>query len=223
MKLLATRTAGLATLLLATGLAAGSASTLTGCPSPAEDTLIESLGPEVNGVEEGEHHRYGQPCLACHGGYGPGEPTFSVAGTVFATPNDEIPVLGAKVVLTDANGSEKTLTTNCAGNFYAEEGDWDPVFPLRATVECPLPDGTVRRAVMGTRINRDGSCAGCHANEAPGQNGPGRVYCVAEQPANLPFSLTPGCSGGPKPGDAATTSVGASSSSSDAASSGGAQ
>lgn len=181
--------------LLRSVAAALAAAALAGCPSPAEDDLIASLGPEVSGVPEGEHHRYGQPCLACHGGYGPG-PGFAVAGTVFATPVDEITVEGARVELTDATGSQIVKTTNCAGNFYVEEGEWDPVFPLRAVVECTLPDGRVRRNVMGTRINRDGSCAGCHANEEPSQLGPGRVFCTDEV-LEMPFTLPASCPGGP--------------------------
>lgn len=184
--------------LLGSAATALAAAALAGCPSPVEDDLIASLGPEQSGVPEGEFHRYGQPCLACHSGY-VGEDPMVVAGTVFATPIDDIPVEGARVELTDAAGSKIVKSTNCAGNFYVEEGEWEPVFPLRAVVECTLPDGRVRRNVMGTRINRDGSCASCHANEAPSQLGPGRVFCTDEV-LEVPFTLPASCPGGPGAG-----------------------
>lgn len=173
------------------------AASLAGCLSPVNDELIDSLGPEVEGVEEGEFHRYGQPCLACHGAYG-GQPEFSVAGTVFATPNDDIPVAGAKVILSDAEGNRFERTTNCAGNFYIEVEQFQPVFPMHVEIECPLPDGTVRRAVMGTRVNREGACAGCHDKGPASPTSPGQVYCLEAQP-NPPFTVPGGCPGGPNP------------------------
>ena len=170
---------------------------LTGCFSPVQDDLIESLGPEQEGVPEGPTHRYGQPCLACHDAYYGEGPELSIGGTVFATPDADIPVQGAIVTISDATGKQVKLTSNCAGNFYAERRDFDPVFPLRAEVECPLPDGTTRRAVMGTRINRDGSCASCHQKGAATPQSPGQVYCVPQMPAT-PF-VVPVCNGGPNP------------------------
>jgi hypothetical protein len=183
-------------LLLA---AAGAVTLVAGCPSPTEDALIESLGEEVSGVPEGELHRYGQPCLACHDAYLGEEPLMAVAGTVFATPIDEVTVEGAVVQLTDATGSQVTARTNCAGNFHVDLADWTPVFPLRAVVTCTLPDGRTRRNVMGTRIERDGSCASCHTNEAPGQDTPGRVFCTDEV-LEQPFLQSTACSGGPGAG-----------------------
>lgn len=185
-----------ASLLLA---AAGAALLLAGCPSPTEDTIIESLGPEVSGVPVNEHHRYGQPCLACHDAYLGAEPLLAVGGTVFATPTDEVTVEGATVQLTDATGSQVTARTNCSGNFFIEVADWTPVFPLRAVVTCTLPDGRTRRNVMGTRIERDGSCASCHTNEAPGQDTPGRLFCTDEVLAQ-PFLQSTACVGGPGAG-----------------------
>jgi hypothetical protein len=165
-------------LLRLAALAAAAA--LTGCPSPVQDDLIAELGSEPG--EPSELHRPGQPCLACHGEYVGEEPILVVAGTVYATPVDAVAAPGVRVELTDATGSKIEKTTNEAGNFLVEQGEWEPVFPLRAVVECTMPDGRVRRNVMGTRIERDGSCAGCHADEAPSQLGPGRVFCTDEVP-----------------------------------------
>lgn len=167
-----------------------------GCESPIDDELIESLGPEVEGLEEGPYHHYGQPCTACHGGYGPG-PEFAFGGTVFATPNDDIPVAGAVITVTDATGARKAAPSNCAGNFYLLKESWDPVFPLRVEVECTLPSGEKRRSLMTTRINRDAGCAQCHEKGALTADSAGQVFCVLEQP-DPPFELNQGCEGGPR-------------------------
>src|SRR5262249_39649565 len=45
-----------------------------GCGNPAVDPKIAALGPEANGVPQGEFHRSGQPCLLCHGPYGGASP-----------------------------------------------------------------------------------------------------------------------------------------------------
>lgn len=208
--------AGAATLAAIAGLAtAGGSAGLAGCASPVEDDLIESLGPEAEGESEGEFHRYGQPCLVCHGGYGPGSPTFSFGGTVFARPNDEVPVAGAEVTITDSVGEKTTMTSNCAGNFYVEDAKFSPVYPVRVEVACTPPpgfDGIQRtyRNLMGTRVNRDGACASCHDNAPPSQTGPGRIYCT-EQGISSAYVVDPECRGGPKDG-AGTGAVGASSS-----------
>jgi hypothetical protein len=171
-----------------------SAALSAGCFSPVEDDLISELGPEIDGLEEGQYHRYGQPCLVCHGGYK--APLFSAAGTVFTTPTDDIPVAGVVVKLTDANGDVYQAPTNCAGNFFITGSEWDPVFPLRAEIECTLPDGTKRRSVMQTRINRDGGCGSCHEPGPANQFSPGQVYCMPEQPSE-PFTVPESCPGGP--------------------------
>lgn len=172
-----------------------------GCESPIQDDVIDALGPELDGVPEGPLHRYGQPCLACHDAYGGAVPTFSAAGTVFATPNDDIPAENVFVLITDATGKQFPFPSNCAGNFYFDAELNDMVFPLRAEIECTLPDGTKRRNVMGTRINRDGSCASCHDRGGPTADSPGQIFCVPEQP-EVPFEADPTCVGGPGAGAA---------------------
>ncbi|MFO0611716.1 MAG: hypothetical protein U0414_03945 [Polyangiaceae bacterium] len=164
---------------------------LASCADPVEDALIESLGDEVSGVRPGPFHRAGQPCLACHYDAGPG-PVFSLGGTVFASPKDDVGVSDVTVTITDALGKTRELTSNCVGNFYVP-GQADLAYPLRAEVSCTFPDGTVRRSVMGTRIERDGSCAGCHRGD-PSATSPGRVACAPAQP-NPPFTPA-ACAGG---------------------------
>ena len=153
---------------------------LSACGNPAIDVRVDALGEEKPGVPPGPFHRPGQPCLLCHGTYGGEGPLMSVAGTIYATPADETPVSGAKVTLVDAQGDVRTLTTNCIGNFYVEKATWDPLFPLHAEIEYPVPgvEGATKRVVMSTRISRDGGCAGCHTG-TPNQGSPGWVYCAA--------------------------------------------
>jgi len=169
----------------------------SGCFNPVDDDLVAEQGPEVDGVGEGPLHRYGQKCFACHGGSGIA-PEMAFAGTVFAVPNEDIPVAGATITITDANGDSRSTPSNCAGNFYVLKEAWDPVYPLRAEIECTLPNGETRRSLMGTRINRDGGCASCHERGEATFESPGQVYCLPEQP-DPPFTVAAGCEGGPHP------------------------
>jgi hypothetical protein len=173
------------------------------CNDPVADDLITSLGPEKSGIRRGPLHRAGQPCLACHGGYGPGQPEFAFAGTIYATPTDTTPVNGAKIKVTDATGQSREVYANCAGNFFQPSAQWQPIFPLRVEIECtePVPEGSpagtvgvVKRSVMQTRVSRDGSCASCHFG-APSETSPGRIACGTDQP-NPPYTLLSGCFAG---------------------------
>lgn len=164
--------------------------TLAACVGPVEQSLIDSLGPEVDGVPEGEFHRPGQPCLACHGREVGDGPVMAVAGTIYATPTDPVPVEGVNVRITDARGETRTPRTNCAGNFFVEESDWQPVFPLSVSISCPQVPPPKS---MGSPINRDGSCATCHAGPAS-LDSPGWVYCASAMP-DPPYSVDPSCPG----------------------------
>lgn len=152
---------------------------LGACGDPARDDRIDALGPEQPGVPTGPPHRPGQPCTLCHGGRGPGSPTFSVAGTVFREPGVAEPVQGVAVELTDSDGDFYWVPTNCAGNFYITEDAWKPRFPLWVTLR--YGDVVVD---METAVQRDGSCAGCHT-EPPAVDSPGHVY-LSETPINAP-------------------------------------
>lgn len=174
------------------GVALGAGIVAGGCGSPPNDNLIESLGGEADGVPIGEFHRAGQPCVACHGDYEADEPIMAVGGTVFATPSNPVPVEGAVVTLTDSAGEVVQKTTNCVGNFFITAEEWQPAYPLRAEVECPVPGSDVRRrVVMGTRIGRDGSCATCHYGP-PSQTSPGWIYCAETMP-EPPYTVSAEC------------------------------
>ena len=134
------------------------------------DDAVDALGPEQRGVPKGPLHRPGQPCLVCHGGDGPGSPTFSVAGTVFETPRELVALPGTLVHLADTDGKRVSTWTNDAGNFYLAFTDFSPRYPLWVSLER---DSVV--VEMKTPSYREGSCAGCHADPS-GAESVGHVY-----------------------------------------------
>lgn len=111
----------------------------------------------------------GQDCTGCHKKGGEGESAFTAAGTVFSSPDAKLSdgVADVRIVLTDANGGETTLTSNSAGNFYTEKS---LSFPLSARIV--QPDGTELK--MAGPVTESG-CNSCHKQE-PSQGAPGRIY-----------------------------------------------
>ncbi|MBI4700599.1 MAG: hypothetical protein HY744_05450 [Deltaproteobacteria bacterium] len=151
---------------------------VTGCGDALRDERIEALGPEVEGVAPGPFHRPGQPCTWCHSDYGGAAPKLAVGGTVYYQPSDAnktaFPVDGYIVELEDARGVIMKPQTNCIGNFYVEYTEGWPYFPLRASLLAAQGmGGSAKVASMSTRINREGSCAGCHqAQKSASSPGP---------------------------------------------------
>ena len=143
---------------------------------PAHDDAVDDLGPEAPGVPKGPTHRAGQPCLICHGGQGPGKPSFSVAGTIYRSRTDATGLQGAIVTLTDADGATRSFGTNEVGTFYEQASTWAPRFPLKAKVA--YGGATIE---MKTLINGDGACGLCHRDPA----GPGSVGHVFATPDPL--------------------------------------
>jgi hypothetical protein len=152
-------------------------SSFVSCADPQHDNEVSALGPEQGST--GPEHRRGQPCLTCHGGSGPGNAQFAMAGTVYAVKGQDAPLSGVDVTLTDANNSVKHATTNRAGNFFVPHDDWSPIYPVHVKLSLSGFD-----TPMGTHIGRDGSCGGCHF-EPRGSTTPGHVYFVSD-PADLP-------------------------------------
>jgi hypothetical protein len=143
-----------------------------GCSDPLHDAAVDALGPEDPAVPEGPLHRPGQPCLVCHGGEGPAEKEFAVAGTVYAGPNDPTPVPGAIVEVIGNNLRSGTASANCAGNFFIAVDDFTLVLPATTTVA-----GAASKPML-TLLNRTGSCNDCHRGD-PGPDSPGRVWAPA--------------------------------------------
>lgn len=140
------------------------------CVDPVHDAAVERLGPEDPTIQKGLRHRAGQPCLTCHGGDGPGEPEFSVAGTIYLRRDESEPLEGAIVTITDATGRARSITTNDVGNFRIERSSWKPVFPLKVQVSF---DDEI--AEMKTLVNGDGACSSCHRGDGDSSHVP-RVY-----------------------------------------------
>jgi hypothetical protein len=171
---------------------------LAGCGNPVVDSRITALGDEDPNVAPSEYHRAGQPCVLCHSEYEGASPEMSVGGTIFATVDDQIPVGQVTVQLTDALGESRTLGTNCVGSFYLTKDEWNPAFPLQASITYTLPLAgmeapTTRVKTMTSRISRDGSCASCHSGKRT-QASTGWIYCEDKQPPT-PFAALPGCPG----------------------------
>lgn len=164
-------------------LALGAVGLLASCSAdPFMDDAISHLGGERPGVEPGPLHRPGQPCLVCHGGDGPGDTEFSLAGTVYQNEGSRVPLADAYVRFIDSAGRKYRTATNCAGNFFVMRGEYEPEFPVWVKMEF----GGATQA-MGSPIYREGSCAACH-DGAPDRNSPGPVYFA---PEGIPFP--PGC------------------------------
>lgn len=174
-------------LLLASLLA------LPACADPVTDAEIAALGGEAPGVRTGPTHRGGQPCILCHSSTGGRHPTFTVAGTVYQKPTTKVPVEGALVHVTDATGATFDLTSNCAGNFYVADTQWQPTFPLWVDLSYTAA-GIVTK--MKTKIGRDGSCNFCHADPI-GTDTAGHVWLTSDPtvPDMTPPSLNCGRGG----------------------------
>jgi hypothetical protein len=147
---------------------------LAACGDPVKDAAAKELGPESPGVAEGPLHRPGQPCLVCHDGAR--ARAYSLAGTVYITPDSDHPAAGASVHLVDAGGRRLFAVANCAGNFFVEPEEFAPRYPLWVSLSV----GSLEVA-MDSPINGEGSCARCHGM-APGPASAGRVYVFPIDP-----------------------------------------
>lgn len=141
--------------------------TSIGCNDPVRNDELDDLSGEAPGVPAGPLHRPGQPCLVCHGGEGPANSQFALAGTVYQSQTEQKPLHDARVHLIDSVGNEYAVVSNCAGNFWAGAENFRPVWPVWVKLEY---DGD--SAEMTSAIFRDGSCGTCHADPAtPSQVG----------------------------------------------------
>lgn len=131
---------------------------LVRCTDPVPDRLVAAQGDERAGYPQGEYHRPGQVCSACHRENGEASDSiFSVSGTIFSGPNDLTGVYNAEVQMTDSVGTTYIATTNCVGNFFVKPSDWSPKFPILVRVH----KGTTALS-MHSQIGRETSCNACH-------------------------------------------------------------
>jgi len=151
-----------------------------GCSEPVHDRLVESFGPEATGIPEGPLHRAGQPCGECHGEFGPARQTFSLSGTIYQNSSGDEPELQLEVKVIDAQGSQRTFTTNEVGSFYATPAEYAPTFPV--WVKLVRGEQIVE---MRSAISRQTSCGGCHGREAAPAK-VGQVYFEMPSPEAPP-------------------------------------
>lgn len=131
---------------------------LVRCTDPVPDRLVEAQGKdELKGYPEGQYHRPGQVCTACHRENGEATTAFSMAGTIFSGPQDLTGVYNAEVQLTDSVGTSFIAKTNCVGNFFVKPEEWSPKFPVLVRVH----KGTTALSMHGP-IGRETSCNKCH-------------------------------------------------------------
>jgi hypothetical protein len=131
------------------------------CADPVLSDAVDAQGNETSGIDKGEFHRAGQPCVTCHQEGGPASDfPFTVAGTVFAQPLRQVGVESAEIRMTDADGTKHMAKTNCVGNFFVTAKDWQPKFPILVEIA----KNNVRRS-MRSPIGRDASCGSCHTQE----------------------------------------------------------
>ncbi len=110
----------------------------------------------------------GSNCMTCHAEGGTSSHAWTVAGTVFNGPkgSSALLVYGAQVQVTDANGTELTLGTNGAGNFYTAE-------PLAFPIQVAVQYGD--KVMKMQQAPPNGSCNSCHSGN--GLNGAsGELY-----------------------------------------------
>jgi len=157
-----------------------------GC-DPVHSDAVAALGPEAPDVHTGPTHRPGQPCLVCHdGGFGD-PPRFTLAGTVYETPDAKVGVNGAMVTLVETDGYTTQWTTNEAGNFYVTPDQYQPTFPLQATIQAPGGPAVHMQTLIGgnSTLAPNGACSSCHFDPV-GPNSPGHLSLALDDGGTPP-------------------------------------
>jgi hypothetical protein len=142
-----------------------------GCMDPVHDDAVNALGGEDPNVRPGPLHRPGQPCLTCHGGEGPANAEFSLAGTVYQLQRQDVLQPNVTVLIEDIDGVAGTVTTNEAGSFWVNADTWRPKYPLKLSVTY----ANLTSSMNGT-VGRAGSCADCHQQQKANSTSPGHIY-----------------------------------------------
>jgi len=113
--------------------------------------------PQVASSGSG-HHNPGQACLSCHKSGG-SAPAFTLAGTVLDGTSSDVAMAGVTIRITDANGTQLSLTTGDNGNFYTDQALAFPV--ATATSSCP---NTFPMLSPVQSTGGDCNSAGCHVS-----------------------------------------------------------
>lgn len=154
---------------------------------PFVEAQVAALGPEARGVPTGPLHRPNQPCVLCHSAEGvaagAAETVFSIAGTVYRDAQTTRVLAPVAVFLVDSRGRRSSVQTNCVGNFYLRPVQYEPVFPVWASLKY----GSAEPRDMESPIGRDGSCAACHGDPADAR-AVGHVYYTDDDQSDLPVT-----------------------------------
>lgn len=149
---------------------------LAGCLGTSPEQAAEDALPYDG--REGSTHMPGYPCVVCHS-------EMTLAGTVYLRAGDAYGVQGANVRITDAAGQQLVLVTNRAGNFSlgGEDGGGRGGRGLAAPLRWPLRvevegAGVVRH--MRSHLQREHSCATCHALTGESATSAGPIYLLRE-------------------------------------------
>ena len=167
---------------------------LSACSDPVHQHQVDALGGEQPGVPEGPLHRPGQPCNVCHGDYGPADLQFAFSGTVYVSIWEKdhpegVALPDAKVKVFDVKGKAYETGTNCAGNFFILKSDYEPTWPVWTSIFYGMMGGQPIEQKMSSPIQREGSCATCHA-DPPSVEAVGRLYM---SPNFVTFPSSPSC------------------------------
>lgn len=111
----------------------------------------ENEGPRGTSGEGGSTHNSGRNCIECHG-------NLRYAGTIYTDASATSVLAGAKVTVTQTDGSTYTMTSDQTGNFYTSSGN--PANGYTVSVE----GNTVQMAQNAT--NGGCSSGGCHDGSA---------------------------------------------------------
>jgi hypothetical protein len=164
-------TMGRLTQILLGSLTAACAFATGSCADPVHDLQVKGLGGEDPAIPQGEFHRAGQPCVACHQPTGPANTSFAIAGTIFVNDGNTkiIGVENVYIDMVDAAGisPQVDVKTNCAGNFWVSPSDWTPAFPVRVMIRRDMNAPTK----MVSHIGREPSCNRCHGCPPDTTNG----------------------------------------------------
>jgi cytochrome c5 len=112
------------------------------------------------------HHLAGNACQTCHYTGANGAPQFTLAGTLYGASTGGTGVVGATIIVKDANNMEHKIITGSFGNFWSRE---TMAYPIHVTASS-CPDSKP----MFTEVPAHGDCnsAGCHTPDAPS----GRIH-----------------------------------------------
>ena len=166
-----------ATLMLSTSLAcdpgvyedgadAGGQSAPDAALVTGPDATVQAQCEEKSNMGLDGRHNAGTACQNCHGTGVGGAPIFTMGGTLSGTSTGVGAIVGATIIITDANGQEHKIISANNGNFWSKQ---PLAYPIKVSASL-CPD----TKPMITEVTEPGDCnsSGCHALNAPS----GRVH-----------------------------------------------